>query len=262
ELVDDYPSHYSAYMRRKHRWVRGDWQIMQWIFSRVPDEAGRWAPNPISDISRWKILDNLRRSLVDPFLFLLFIFGWLVLPGGPLYWTIATLFLLFFPTFAQFLFGLGRAMASGQKGRVAETASGFGQAMLVALLHLVFLPHETLMAFDAIFRSLFRRWITGERLLEWETAYQSELQRARRTPIDRYLAFMPLITVIVGGIVLAFSVRHDAIFCAMPILLLWALANPVTIWLNRPPIERREVASSDKEFLKEHALRIWRYFRQ
>jgi cyclic beta-1,2-glucan synthetase len=262
ELIDDYPSHYSAYSRRKHRWVRGDWQIAQWMFSKVPNEAGRPGPNPISAISRWKIFDNLRRSLVDPFLFLLLVFGWLVLPGGPLYWTFAGLFLLFFPTIAQFAFGLGRAFASRQKGRVSEAVAGFWRAMLVAFLHLVFLPHDTLLAFDAIVRSLVRRWITGERLLEWETAYQSELQRTRRTPIDRYLAFMPLITVIVGGVVLAFSVRHNAILCAMPILLLWALANPVTIWLNRPPIERREIASSDKEFLKEHALRIWRYFHQ
>jgi cyclic beta-1,2-glucan synthetase len=260
ELVDDYPSHYSAYMRRKHRWVRGDWQIMQWIFSRVPDEAGRWGPNPISGISRWKIFDNLRRSLVDPSLFLLFVFGWLVLPGGPLYWTVATLFLLFFPTFAQFVFGLGRAMASGQKGRVAETASGFGQAMLVALLHLVFLPHETLMTFDAIIRSLFRRFVTGERLLEWETAYQSEMQRTRSTPIDRYLALMPLIAASIGVLVRMSAARHQAILCALPILVLWALSNPLTIWLNRPPRDRRSLSSADRQFLGEHALRIWRYF--
>jgi hypothetical protein len=262
EVVDDYPSHYSAYSRRKHRWLRGDWQIARWVHSTVPDEMGHLGPNPISAISRWKILDNLRRSLVDPFLFLLFIFGWLVLPGGPIYWTFAGLFLLFLPTVAQFGFGLGRAIASHQKGRVSEAVGGFWRATLLALLHLVLLPHETLLAFDAILRSLVRRLITGERLLEWETAYQSELQHSRRTPIDRYLGFMPLIVVLVGGVVLEFSARHNAILCALPILTLWALANPVTIWLNRPPGERRETPPGDKEFLIEHALRIWRYFHQ
>jgi cyclic beta-1,2-glucan synthetase len=262
ELVDDYPSHYSAYIRRKHRWVRGDWQIAQWIFGRVPNEAGRSEPNPISDISRWKILDNLRRSLVDPFLFLLFILGWLVLPGGPLYWTLAALSLLFFPTVAQFAFGLGRAFGSRQKGRVSDTVAGFGQALLVTLLHLVFLPHETAMAFDAIARSLVRRFITGERLLEWETAYQSELQRSRRTPIDRYLALMPLIVTALGLLIWVGAQHRGAILCALPILVIWALSNPITIWLNRPPRERQPVASGDKEFLIEHALRIWRYFRE
>jgi hypothetical protein len=84
ELVEDYPSHTSAYMRRKHRWVRGDWQIAQWMFSRVPNESAGWVANPISGISRWQIFDNLRRSLVEPSIFVLFIAGWLRLPGGPL----------------------------------------------------------------------------------------------------------------------------------------------------------------------------------
>ncbi len=262
EVIDDYPSHYSAYIRRKHRWVRGDWQIVQWIFSRVPDESGRWSPNPISDISRWKILDNLRRSLLDPFLFLLFLAGWLILPGGPLYWTVATLLLVFVPTVVQFAFGLGRAYGSGQKGRVSEAISGFWRAMMVALLHLIFLPHETMMALDAIVRSLVRRFITGERLLEWETAYQAELHRARRTPIDRYLAFMPLMAVALGALIWAAAGVHMAILCALPILVLWALANPITIWLNRPPQERQAISGGDKQFLLEHALRIWRYFHE
>ena len=63
ELIDDYPSHFSAYSRRKHRWVRGDWQIMRWLLPRVPDFTQAVIANPISLISRWKILDNLRRSL-------------------------------------------------------------------------------------------------------------------------------------------------------------------------------------------------------
>ena len=83
EVIDDYPSHYSAYNRRKHRWLRGDWQIFRWIFGKVPDESGRLVTNPISLISKWKILDNLRRSLVEPATALLLIAGWFYLPGSP-----------------------------------------------------------------------------------------------------------------------------------------------------------------------------------
>ena len=110
EIIDDYPSHYSAHTRRKHRWVRGDWQIAQWLFGRVPDESGNYVPNPINTISRWKILDNLRRSLVEPVTFLLFLLGWFILPGGALYWTVAGLVLLLLPTFVQLAFNLGRAL--------------------------------------------------------------------------------------------------------------------------------------------------------
>ncbi len=81
-VIEDYPSHYSAYSRRKHRWLRGDWQIVEWVTERVPNESGARVPNPISLVSRWKIFDNLRRSLVEPATFVLFLFGWFVL-GHP-----------------------------------------------------------------------------------------------------------------------------------------------------------------------------------
>ena len=129
ELVDDYPSHYSAYIRRKHRWVRGDWQIAQWMFSRVPDESGHWVANPISSISRWKIFDNLRRSLVEPFIFILFVAGWFCLPGGPLYWTIVPLLLLFFPAIVQLVFAAsGAGFASGRRASVGQAISDLWQA--------------------------------------------------------------------------------------------------------------------------------------
>ncbi len=145
EVIDDYPSHYSAYTRRQHRWVRGDWQIAQWLFARVPDESGRFVRNPISTISRWKIFDNLRRSLVEPFTLILLVAGWLGLPGGALYWTAVTLFLLIAPTLVQLAFGLGRAFFSEQQGSVSEAIDGTRQAIFITLLNLAFLPHQTML---------------------------------------------------------------------------------------------------------------------
>jgi hypothetical protein len=262
EIVDDYPSHYSAYSRRKHRWMRGDWQIAQWMFGRVPDESGHWGPNPISEISRWKIFDNLRRSLVDPFLFILFVAGWFGLPGGPLYWTAVSLFLLLFPALVQFAFSMARSLTSGYKGQAAEAASALGHASLLSIFHLIFLPHQMLLAFDAIIRSLVRGFITGERLLEWETAAQAELRRGNHTPVDRYLAVMPLVGICLAMLVWLCAPHRGTILYAAPILVLWALANRVTVWLDRPPREREPLAVADEALLMGHALRIWRYFRQ
>jgi cyclic beta-1,2-glucan synthetase len=260
ELVDDYPSHYSAYIHRKHRWVRGDWQIAQWMFSRVPDETGHWVANPISSISRWKIFDNLRRSLVDTAFFALFLAGWIRMPGGPLYWTIVPLLMLFFPAVAQFAFALCRAFSSGRKGQVGEAAAGLRQAAVLAFFRLAFLPHETLLAIDAIVRSLVRRFITGERLLEWETAAQAELQPDSRAAVDRYLSAIALVAVAAGALVWQFAAKDRAILCALPILALWALADPITKWLNQPPHEESRLAGSDRDLLMTHALCIWRYF--
>ncbi|MGD0911456.1 MAG: glucoamylase family protein [Terracidiphilus sp.] len=264
ELIDDYPSHLNAYSRRKHRWVRGDWQIAQWMFSRVPDESGRWGPNPISEVSRWKIFDNLRRSLFEPFLFILFIAGWLGLPGGPLYWTIIPVVLLLFPTVVQCAFGLGRAFFSSRKGSAGEALSGFWKAAFLALLNLVFLPYQALLCLDAIIRSLVRRFITGERLLEWETAAQAELHNGHQTLIDRYFALTPLVALAVAGIVYVVNPRHHhALVVAAPILLLWAFGSIVAAWLNAPLSEQnKRLGSGDEAFLQGHALRIWRYFHQ
>ncbi len=259
EVIDDYPSHYSAYTRRKHRWVRGDWQIAQWLLSRVPDESGRYVRNPISTISRWKIFDNLRRSLVNPVTFTLLIAGWLGLPGGALYWTAVTLLLMFIPTLVQLVFSMGHAFTTEQEGAVGEAFSGFLQSVFVTLLNLVFLPHETLLSLDAIIRSLVRRFITGQRLLEWETAAEAESNKARRTPVDRYLAASPAVALLIAALIFAFNT--EAILVAAPVLLLWGFASAITVWLNNPPREQKQRLSREEDrFLRQHALRIWRYF--
>ena len=90
ELIDDYPSHFSAYSRRKHRWIRGDWQILKWLFPRVPNAEGQRVANPLNALSRWKILDNLRRSVIEAATFVLLLASWFFLPGSAAVWTIAT----------------------------------------------------------------------------------------------------------------------------------------------------------------------------
>ena len=77
QLYEEYPSRYSADVSRRHRWIRGDWQIARWLLPRVPArrrQAG--SANPLSRLSQWKIFDNLRRSLVAAALMLLLLLGW------------------------------------------------------------------------------------------------------------------------------------------------------------------------------------------
>ncbi len=82
-LVDDYPAQYLAFAARQHRWVRGDWQIMRWVWRTVPDASGGTVRNVLPVTARWKIFDNLRRSLLAPSLVMLLVAGWTVLPGRP-----------------------------------------------------------------------------------------------------------------------------------------------------------------------------------
>ena len=262
EVIDDYPSHYSAFSRRQHRWIRGDWQIAQWLFSSVPDEFGQLGPNPISAISRWKIFDNLRRSLVDPALVALFVAGWLGLPGGALYWTIAALLLTILPDGIPFAFSLARAVANGSKAELIDTMAELGRTITLMALRLVLLLHRTMLIIDAVVRSLFRRFVTGERLLEWETAAQAEAESARRAPVDRYLTVVSLVVFCLAAAILLFSSRHHALYFAAPILTAWALSSFVSVWLNRAPRTSWSIRRADVEFLHKHALRTWRYFQE
>ena len=86
EVYDDYPARYLTYTRRKHRWIRGDWQLLRWLGTTIPGPNGP-TQNRLSAISRWKIFDNLRRSVMEISQFVLLITGWFVLPGSPLVWT-------------------------------------------------------------------------------------------------------------------------------------------------------------------------------
>ncbi len=259
EVIEDYPSHYSAYNRRKHRWLRGDWQITSWLFSRVPDESGRKVANPISLVSQWKIFDNLRRSLVEPATFLLFVLGWLVLPGYPRSWTIAAIGILVVPVWFEFLFTLLRSVAEQKLVVAREAVAALFTSNVSVLLSIIFLPHQTLVSLDAVVRTLVRRLVTGQRLLEWETAAEAEAGRAKRTPVDTYLNWMPIVTVVIGIIV--FYGRRTAFPSALPVLVLWASSKAVSMWLNRPPQPSRTDASKrDTLFLRRAAVRTWRYF--
>ncbi len=284
EIIDDYPSHYSAHTRRKHRWVRGDWQIAPWIFSKVPDEEGKQVENPISTISRWKILDNLRRSLLEPVTFLLLVSGWFFLTGGPLYWTAATIILLLLPSFVQLGFNLGRAALKLSWPTVRDGLEAFAGSVGLTLLNLTFLPHHMLLSLDAILRSLSRRFISGKHLLEWETAAQAEAGGAsKRTPLDWYLRLSPVVALVFAAMLVwlhpvshlgPFLVAHlgryigvgaarrsGALVTAAPVLLLWALAPLVSRWLNASPRRTESpLSEADTMYLRQQALAIWRYF--
>jgi cyclic beta-1,2-glucan synthetase len=258
EVIDDYPSHYSAHTRRKHRWVRGDWQIAQWLFGRVPDESGRMVPNPISTISRWKIFDNLRRSLAEPVTFLMLFLGWFVLPGGARYWTLATIVILLLPVLVQLLFNLSRSILNLSIVAARQSFSTFASSFGFALLSLIFLPHHMFLSIDAIFRSLIRTLVSGKRLLEWETAAQAESGGSKNT-VDRYLRLSPAVSVVIALLLL---LKHDhSLLAAGPVLLLWAIAPLAVIWLNAPP-QRQEgpLPVADTLFLQHQALHIWRFF--
>ncbi len=262
EVVDDYPSHMSALSRRKHRWVRGDWQIIFWLLPRVPDVFGKTVPNPLSVISRWKILDNLRRSLTEVATFVMLLCAWFFLPGKALYWTLATLAVVALPTYCQFAVSVLRA---GQSLFTAifwkNIAADFAVAQANLFMRIAWLLHQSLVTVDAIVRSIVRMTVTHERLLEWETAAEAEISRQKKSPIETYLELTPWLS-FMTGLILAVA-RPASFLVALPLLALWALSKPIGQWLNLPAQpDEAKMPAADEELLRQSALRTWRVFRE
>ena len=175
ELFEQFPAHYEVAAARQHRWARGDWQLLPWLLPAVPDASRRVVPNPIPAIGRWKILDNLRRSLFAPAAFSTLLAGW-TLPGVPAtVWTVAVLAAFAIPGLFSILVGLvpgrrGISKRSFLRGVGRDLAVGIGQAAFgVAVL-----AHQAWLMADGIVRTLFRVLISRRRLLEWVPAAQSE----------------------------------------------------------------------------------------
>src|SRR5580704_11969401 len=262
EVIDDYPSHVSAYSRRKHRWVRGDWQIILWLFPRVPSHSGQLVHNPLSGVSRWKIVDNLRRSLTEFALFLFLLAGWFVLPGNAIYWTLATLATMSFPIFLQSAVSLVRVIrARSLKASWENILSDFGSMQATLVFRLALLFHQSLVTLDAIVRTLVRMTRTRKRLLQWETAADAEANTRAKDPIEVYLNWTPWLCFIIDLVVVV--LRPYSILVALPFLALWGSSKAICEWLNQPYwTSGNKIRSGDRGILRGAALRTWRFFRQ
>ena len=260
ELIDDYPSHFSAYSRRKHRWMRGDWQIMRWIFSKVPDRSRRLISNPITTLSRWKIVDNLRRSLLEPAMVALLLSAWLGLPGEPARWTAAALLIWCIPAFFGLFFALLRVPRRRKKlcAWFMDTAGGIREAVLITLSSLVFLLHEALISVDAISRTVARVWVTKKKLLEWETAEEAEAASSRAT-VDVILTWTSWIALALTAAIAL--LRPSALLLGLPLLILWMAARTIAAWLSgRPGDARAQLSEPETALLRDSAACICQFF--
>ena len=264
EVVDDYPANVLAHARRQHRWVRGDWQILLWLFSFVPARRGI-VRNRLPLISRWKILDNLRRSLVAPALLALFCAAWTFLPGSPLLYTLFGLAVLALPLVFALMGGSFVARGRGPvkvylRGVLTDLATAAAQALLA----LVLLAQQTWDTLHAITLTLVRLLVTQRSLLEWETAAAQSTRAARllRAGARSFLKEMVASPVVAALIVaLTFAVRPTALWVAVPCAAAWIVAPFVAYWLSRPLLTTtRKLSEPDRAYLLEVARETWTFF--
>ncbi|GHV52127.1 cyclic beta 1-2 glucan synthetase [Deltaproteobacteria bacterium] len=263
QLYEDYPARYSMDAARRRRWIRGDWQIARWALPRIPGPDGRSRPNPLSALSRWKILDNLRRSLVAASLLCLLALGWIV-SSSPLFWSLAVIGIILAPPLLFSTFSLFRKSADmSLRQHLSSTARLAPERCSQAAFLLVCLPHEALFSLDAFGRTVWRMLVSHTRLLEWNpSANANRHGRSDLRDAFRLMWIEPVMCIAGAGILATANTAGPAArLAAGPILLLW-LVSPFIIWrLSRPlPVQQATLSPDQLVFLRKLARKTWAFF--
>ena len=257
EVVEEFPDRYDVAARRHHRWARGDWQLLQWILGvRGPNAA-------VPMTGRFKMLDNLRRSLTAPTCVVAVIAGWAILPlSSASLWTAFLMLVMAAPALIPFFDDLLRWSASGgERGRLSALADEFKLALTRWAFTIVFLADQAWLMADAILRTLVRLIITRHHLLQWVPAAQ--LASNLTLSLAAFYRSMAGAVLIAGiGFVLALYWGDGTWPLALAFGVLWTLSPAVARWISVSPERPRRltVATEDARTMRHIARQTWRYF--
>jgi cyclic beta-1,2-glucan synthetase len=256
-FYEEFPSNYLAYARRAHRWIRGDWQLLPWLARSAPVRGGGRAPNRLSALDRWKILDNLRRSLIPPALVAFAAAAWLTLPGQALVWTALTVAAPGAYLFTDLVTSLARGRRRGVARSTLRQLADHGGRWLLAI---VFMAYEAAVATTAIAQTLWRLRVSRRRMLEWTSAAHSATQVTKGwTGAWREMIAAPALATTIA---LALAILDPAaLLGASPLLLLWFVSPEIARLVSRPRREVEEtLAAEDRLYLRQVARRTWLFF--
>ena len=259
-LYEEYPSRYSADVSRRHRWIRGDWQIARLLLPRIPGFEGSRRKNPLSGLSRWKIFDNLRRSLVPAALTLILLLGWTVL-SPPWLWTLAVIGIILIPPWTASLLDMLRKPVDVRLRRhISASVRSAGRHSAQAAFTLACLPYEGFFSLDAIVRTAWRMLVTHKRLLEWNPS--NDPDRHRRTDIADSCRMMWIAPAIATAAAISLAILSPAaLVVAGPILGLWFLSPAIVWWISKPlarPSAR--LSAGQIVFLRKLSRKTWAFF--
>lgn len=261
EMVDGYPARYNSSAMRLHRWVRGDWQLLPWLMSRVKNRHGDKVKNPITTLSTWKIIDNLRRSLLNPALLLLILLGLSVLPGDRLLWLGLALFTVFSPVWSYILNNILSINFSMDRSRTHSTViSGLRAAFYQSVLLFAFIPYQAYLMLDAIIKTLGRVLFTRKNMLEWVTAADMEANLKndlvsfwKRMWVSAFIGFVAF------ALSAVFSPEHLVIGSIL--LAVWAGSPFIAYEISRPYKQEKETLSRPEiQKLRRLARKTWAYY--
>ncbi len=259
QLYEAYPQDYITDMQRRHRWVRGDWQIASWVSPIIPGADKRMQANPISYLSAWKIFDNLRRSLVPIAYLFILVIGWLVF-NNPLFWTMAVVGFIYLPSLINFIWQvIHQPKNSIFVQHLLFCYSSFKDSVIQNTITFICIPYEAVLNFHAIFVTVFRIYISKKKLLQW-AAYSN--QKGTEGRIDytyKKMWLAPAVSLAV--LVLLGLFAPMALLTTWPVLVAWALSPALMWWVSKPnKVEKAVLHFKQKEYLRILSRKIWSYF--
>ena len=257
ELFDEFPVDYISYSRRQHRWIRGDWQIADWIFPRVPNRNHQRVSNPLSLLNRWKIFDNLRRSLVPAASVAALVVSWFFVPALQLFTAVLAASLIFFQPLAGPL-----TWVTSRHGLRSFSFRQIKHDLGRAIAEAAMLLHQAGLGLDAIVTVFYRRLISRRGLLEWSTAQMTERSASKRQHIFQNKFW--LISLLSLGLGVSLYLLHpESLLFALPWLSSWLISPYIVGLLTKKQLEREPhlmLSGRDTHMLRRVARRTWRYF--
>ncbi|WP_206155038.1 GH36-type glycosyl hydrolase domain-containing protein, partial [Clostridium muellerianum] len=246
ELIDGYPAYYNSSCKRIHRWTRGDWQLLPWIFKK----------NHLNKLSRWKVFDNLRRSLLAPSIMILIILALLMFKNPDRWLAIAFISIL-----CPILFDVSETVISpikgiGLSGKLSNGKNVLEQVFLI----FCFLPHQAYLMIDAIIRTLYRLSISKKNFLQWQTAEDAE-KSSGRSFID-FVQFMWVASAVSVFIAfIAFQNSLDSGMLIMPSAIIWFTSPWIAYSISRETKrEKHQLTNEQEEILRRVTRKTWSYF--
>jgi cyclic beta-1,2-glucan synthetase len=262
EVVEEFPARYDVDIQRHHRWARGDWQLLPWILGRGPAQPGCSTPRAIPAIGRWKMIDNLRRTLSAPLLVTAMLGSWAFSLRDA---SICTLFLLLTIVLPTLLPLVGAVVPWRAGISYDRHFRALGADVVLALrqsfLRIAFLAHQAIVMSDAIGRTLYRLGVSRRHLLEWVTAAQTMVGPRLDLP-GFYRRMAGALGVGCAGLAIAFLGGRGAWPLALAAALLWFASPAIARWASRPPRTAGPLLLSEADALalRRIARRTWRFF--
>ena len=262
EVVEEFPSRYDVAAARQHRWARGDWQLLPWILGRRDASADGRSTGALPLIGRWKMLDNLRRSLSAPASFVALVAGWTLPLQAALVWTgfiLSTIALsTLLPVLAAIVPRRARVTA---RSHLRALAADVRLALAQTALLVVFLAHQAWLMLDAIGRTLYRLFVSHRHLLDWVTAAQAQVgPRLDLAGFYRQMSGGVALGIVAAAVV--WWTGMDAWPLAAAFVTAWIAAPVIARWTSLSPLVagRLPVSAADARALRLVARRTWRFF--